>query len=177
MNKESQAFYFCVAAHEAVGQVRKYTGEPYFIHCTEVANTLRNYTSDRNVIAAGYLHDVLEDTQVTEMILRSFFGDDITNLVLMVTDVSKKEDGNREVRKAKDLEHLKKASSRAKMIKLADLMSNTSSIVDYDVGFGRVYLKEKRAVMVAFEDEMGHTPIWKDAMKVLKQAEEKLKMY
>jgi hypothetical protein len=64
-----------------------------------------------------------------------------------LTDVSRADDGNRAVRKAIDLAHTAKACADAKTIKLADLLSNTASIVAYDPGFARVYLKEKTALL------------------------------
>ena len=62
-------------------------------------------------------------------------------------DVSRPKDGNRAVRKAKDRAHLARASAEGKSIKLADLVSNTRSIVAHDPNFSVVYLREKRALL------------------------------
>lgn len=75
------------------------------------------------------------------------FGAAVAALVIEVTDVSRPSDGNRAARKAKDRDHLAKASPDAQTIKLADLISNTQSIVEHDPAFARVYLAEKEALL------------------------------
>ena len=67
--------------------------------------------------------------------------------MLEVTDVSKKEDGNRAVRKHIDLMHLANASPEGQTIKLADLIDNTESITKYDPGFAYKYMREKRDLL------------------------------
>ena len=57
------------------------------------------------------------------------------------------EDGNRAKRKAIDRDHVAKASRYGKVIKLADLIDNTRSIVEHDPNFAKVYLKEKEALI------------------------------
>ena len=147
MNITDKARTFSVAAHAAVGQRRKYTGEPYSVHPVEVAGIVSTVTGSESIIAAALLHDVLEDTQVTHDLLVAEFGAYIADLVLQVTDVSRPEDGNRAVRKAKDCEHIAQASPAGQTIKLADLISNTTSIVARDPEFARVYLLEKQAML------------------------------
>lgn len=135
-------------AQEAHGdQKRKYTGEPYWNHPLEVMQILEDYKAPAHVRAAAMLHDVLEDTPVKVSDLVKEFGSDVAMLVLQVTDVSTEEDGNRAQRKRKDLVHLSKASPWAAMIKLADLISNTKSIVKHDPGFAQIYLREKEDLL------------------------------
>lgn len=141
------AHYYARAAHAAVGQRRKYTNEPYIVHPVEVASLVRSVTSDENVIAAALLHDVIEDTKVTPHDLLCVFGLEVVKLVIEVTDVSRPEDGNREVRKAIDRAHLANASPEGQTIKLADLICNTQSIVEHDPKFAKVYLKEKSLLL------------------------------
>ena len=102
------ALGFAKCAHRQ--QKRKYTGEPYANHCQNVASIVAEYTSDPAIIAAATLHDVLEDTGVTASEMRDVFGERVTLLVIEVTDVSCLEDGNREVRKRLDREHLARSS-------------------------------------------------------------------
>lgn len=133
-------------------QRRKYTGEPYFNHCEGVALQLGLAGMPSWVIAAGYLHDVIEDCGITADDLRWEFRDAddaeaMVRLVLEVTDVSKPSDGNRAVRKAKDREHLARSSREGASIKCADLVDNTRSIVRHDRSFAKVYLREKRALL------------------------------
>jgi hypothetical protein len=75
------------------------------------------------------------------------FGADIAALVGWLTDVSKPEDGNRAHRKAMDREHSARAPAEAQTIKLADLISNSRSIVKHDPAFARTYLEEKRMLL------------------------------
>jgi len=64
-----------------------------------------------------------------------------------LTDVSKPEDGNRAVRKARDREHTAAAPAEAQTIKLADLISNSRSIMAHDPAFAKTYLEEKRLLL------------------------------
>lgn len=140
-----KAFQCCVEWHGE--QKRKYTGEPYFLHPLAVAKTVSCFTDDEEVIIAALFHDVLEDTPVKPDYIAGMFGNEVLKLILEVTDVSKKEDGNRAVRKAIDNEHLSKASYYGKLIKLADSRDNTSTIVAYDKNFAKVYIAEKKVLM------------------------------
>lgn len=95
------------------------------------------------MIAAAWLHDVVEDTNTTLDEIRECFGDVVHDLVESLTDVSKPEDGNRARRKMLDREHIARASAEAKTVKLADLIDNTQSIVERDPDFAKVYMTEK----------------------------------
>lgn len=146
-NTTYKAKLFAEAAHKAVGQVRKYTNAPYIVHPIEVAEIVRSVRHTDAMIAAAYLHDVLEDTKVTEQELRAEFGDEITDLVVWLTDVSTKDDGPRAVRKALDRAHLSLAPAEAQTVKIADLISNTKTIVKFDPEFAKTYLNEKLAML------------------------------
>ncbi len=128
-------------------QRRKYTNEPYIFHCVEVAALCKAVGCRDEVIAAAYLHDAVEDTECTVGDIFDIFGVDVASLVGMVTDRSKPSDGNRAQRKAIDRAWLSQASPEGKTIKLADLISNTSSIRKHDPKFAKVYLEEKRALL------------------------------
>ncbi len=146
-NLLERARVFATAAHAAVGQKRKYTGEPYVVHPLEVANIVMAAGGSEASIAAAMLHDVLEDTAVTYDLLEDEFGSEVAELVLWLTDVSKPEDGNRSTRKALDRQHSAAAPAEAQTIKVADLISNTRSIVAHDPDFAVVYLQEKRMLL------------------------------
>lgn len=66
------------------GQKRD-SGKPYTWHTNKVAQILGLVTTDDDVIAAGYLHDVLEDCKITEAELRAIMGSKVANLVVEVT--------------------------------------------------------------------------------------------
>lgn len=140
----TQAAAFAKYAHRH--QVRKYTGESYWNHCNEVAQIV-GPVGTIEMIAAAYLHDTIEDCEVDPWIIRALFGDKVCELVEDLSDVSKPSDGNRRTRKDIDLKHTAAASPEAKTIKLADLISNTMSIVQYDPDFARVYLREKERLL------------------------------
>ena len=98
-----KAYTFALAAHAAVGQKRKYTGEDYIHHPVQVANIVYSRGYSDEMLAAAYLHDVVEDTQVTIELIKKEFGKCIATLVEGLTDVSKPEDGNRAARKEIDV--------------------------------------------------------------------------
>jgi len=143
-----KAQVYAMAAHAAVGQRRKYTGEPYIVHPAEVAKIVAGVPgSTPDMVAAAWLHDVVEDTGCTYTDVHMAFGADIAALVGWLTDVSQPHDGNRVVRKAIDRAHSAEAPAKAQTIKLADLISNSRSIVKHDPAFAKTYLEEKRLLL------------------------------
>lgn len=150
-------------------QVRKYTGEPYANHLREVAGYCAEVGCRDEVVAAAWLHDCVEDQNVTDAELRERFGDDVARLVGEVTDQSRPEDGNREARKRIDREHNGRASPEGKTIKLADLISNTKSIAVRDPHFAVTYLREKRLLMPLLTE--GNPTLWRRAMDLLEKYE------
>jgi (p)ppGpp synthase/HD superfamily hydrolase len=144
---ETRARVFATAAHAAVGQLRKYTFEPYIVHPEEVAGLVKEYGGTPEMIAAAWLHDTVEDTGVTSELIRAEFGDHVADLVGWLTDVSRPDHGNRANRKAVDRAHTAAAPAEAQTIKLCDLIANTRSIVAHDEKFARVYLVEKRELL------------------------------
>lgn len=164
-NLTYKAKLFAEKAHEAVEQVRKYTGDPYIVHPIAVAELLATVTSDEAVIAAALLHDTLEDTKVTEDEILEAFGEDVLQLVKEVTDVSKPSDGSRKIRKDMDRLHISRASPRGKSIKLADLINNTQSITDHDRDFARVYMREKERLLDVLVE--GNPILWQKAFDIV----------
>jgi (p)ppGpp synthase/HD superfamily hydrolase len=142
-----RARIFATAAHGAVAQLRKYTSEPYIVHPAEVVRIVSTVAHTDSMLAAAWLHDVVEDTGVTNEVIRAEFGDEVAELVGWLTDVSRPEQGNRAVRKAIDRAHSAMAPAEAQTVKLADLISNTRSIVAHDEKFARTYLEEKRLLL------------------------------
>ncbi|MFA5766815.1 MAG: HD domain-containing protein [Candidatus Paceibacterota bacterium] len=132
-------------AHQ--GQFRKYTGEPYIVHPEAVANIVASVTDDPVMLAAAWLHDVVEDTNVTIDMIEAGFGPEIASVVADVTNITKKSDGNRQYRKGIERQHLAGASPKAKTVKLADILHNVPDIIRNDPGFARTYVAEKQAVL------------------------------
>lgn len=143
-----KARVFATAAHAAAAQLRKYTNEPYIVHPREVASIVESVEgATSEMIAAAWLHDVVEDTGVTIETIRSEFGPSVAELVGWLTDVSRPEQGNRATRKAIDRAHTAMAPAEAQTIKLADVISNCTSIIEHDADFAKTYLEEKRLLL------------------------------
>ena len=147
MNIVEKARVFATAAHGAVAQLRKYTHEPYIVHPAEVFSIVTTVECSREMMAAAWLHDVVEDTGVTIETIKAEFGEEVAELVGWLTDVSRPEQGNRATRKAIDRAHTAMAPADAQTIKLADLISNCSSIKEHDEAFAKVYFEEKRLLL------------------------------
>lgn len=147
MDKVFKAWQFAHRRHSDVGQIRKYSGEPYIVHPVAVANILvmhGNPTQD--MVVASLLHDTVEDTNTTLHEIIQEFGVSVADLVYWLTDVAKPEDGNRAKRMAINRDHIAKAPAAAQTIKAADIIHNVKSIVKYNKGFAYKYVPEKRDV-------------------------------
>ena len=163
-----KARYFATAAHAAVGQKRKYSNDDYIVHPIRVANLVKQYGGTEEMIAAAYLHDVVEDTDVTMDTITSLFGSVVASLVKDLTDVSKPSDGNREARKTIDRQHTADASADAQFVKCADIIDNAWDIADNDPSFWKVYQREMSLLL----DEMSRvcgTDIWNQAQQAIAQ--------
>jgi (p)ppGpp synthase/HD superfamily hydrolase len=148
MTVVDKARIFATAAHAAVAQLRKYTNEPYIVHPAEVFSIVSTVEGATDaMLAAAWLHDVVEDTGVTIEVIKEEFGPEVAELVGWLTDVSRPEQGNRATRKAIDRAHTAMAPAEAQTVKLADLISNTRSIMAYDEKFAKTYLEEKRLLL------------------------------
>ena len=79
------AYHFSQNAH--VGQ-KRHSGKPYFTHCSSVGVTLSDWKMDYKTIAAGLLHDVIEDTKISREEMVEKFGIEVTDLVDGVSNLS-----------------------------------------------------------------------------------------
>jgi (p)ppGpp synthase/HD superfamily hydrolase len=157
-----------LAATKHAGQVRKYTDEPYTCHLHAVVGLLeRHGVTDPNVLAAAYLHDTVEDTETTVAEILDAFNEPVAELVYWLTDT---ETGNRSTRMTMAAWRLGRAPWDAKMIKLADIIDNSRTIVTHDPGFARKFLAEKKQVlaqMVRWEGQrLEVLPLFKQAAKL-----------
>jgi len=145
---------FATAAHAAVGQKRKYTGEDYIHHPAAVVDLLLKYVPEVTTeqLAAAWLHDTVEDCAIPLALITQEFGAVVGDLVGQLSDVSRPGDGNRAARKAIDLAHTASACAQAKTVKLADLIDNSKSILEHDTKFARVYLAEKRMLLAVLSE-------------------------
>jgi hypothetical protein len=167
-----RARQYAIHAHGRVDQRRRYTNQPYDAHLKAVADIVADVTDDEEMLAAAWLHDAIEDTPATYEELEAEFGGAVAHLVVELSDVSRPTDGNRAVRKAIDREHLAHASTRAKTIKLADLIDNTQDIVNHDAKFGKVFVTEAAALLEVLAD--GDPRLLSRARKVVTRAADRL---
>jgi GTP pyrophosphokinase len=129
-----RAYDQAVAAHD--GQMRA-SGEPYVIHCVEVGHMLADLGLDHHTVAAGLLHDIVEDTDWTVEEVGARFGQEVASLVDGVTKLSyidtMRQMGTRDVEK-QEAESLRKMflamaeDVRVVLIKLADRLHNMRTL-------------------------------------------------
>jgi (p)ppGpp synthase/HD superfamily hydrolase len=153
---EGRALEFAKAAHEEIGQRRKYSNEPYIVHPMAVAKLVKSVPHTPEMIAAALMHDTVEDTNIELADIERDFGPKVAQLVDELTDVSRPHHGNRTVRKELDRQHLAKASPEAKTVKLADLIDNSRDIITQDPGFARKYMKEMKALLEVLREGDSH---------------------
>jgi len=148
MNLESRAKKFAIYAHKE--QVRKLQSDmPYIVHPINVANILKEAGYDENVVAAGYLHDVIEKTYYTEKDICKIFGEDITSLVSIATEQNKQLSW--EERKQHTIDNIRNVDLRHKAVICADKISNLEDLRniceikgEYDFSsFNRGFRKQK----------------------------------
>ena len=136
---------FSWAAHAEIGQTRKYTGEPYISHPAMVAGLVSTVPHTAPMLAAAWAHDVVEDTERTLEDVHRELGEETAILVDWLSD--QETEGNRAARKEASRHRWTMAPADAQTIKVADLISNTMSIVVHDLKFAMVYLEEKQKLL------------------------------
>ena len=123
-----KAYEYSAKAHQ--GQSRR-SGEAYISHPLEVANNLVKLKMDETTLAAGLLHDTIEDTLSTSKEIQKLFGDEIFQLVDGVTKISKIDFSSREEIQAENYRKMIFAMAkdiRVVLIKLADRAHNVQTL-------------------------------------------------
>jgi guanosine-3',5'-bis(diphosphate) 3'-pyrophosphohydrolase len=123
-----KAYDYSLKHHE--GQTRA-SGEPYLVHPLEVALVLAEIKMDPVAVAAGLLHDSVEDTSVTIVDIRKEFGEQVAHIVEGVTKISKIDFATREEQQAENLRKMMLAmvdDIRVVLIKLADRLHNMRTL-------------------------------------------------
>src|ERR1700723_513973 len=145
-----RAWEFCVQHHS--GQLRA-SGEPYVLHPLEVAQVLAEMKLDATAIAAGLLHDAVEDTPVTTEDITERFGEQVAHIVEGVTKIDKIQFANREDRQAENVRKMLLAmvsDVRVVLIKLADRLHNMRTLQ---------HLKPDRQEAIARETQDIYAPL------------------
>jgi (p)ppGpp synthase/HD superfamily hydrolase len=119
------AIDFAARAHE--GQRRKSDNVPYIAHPVAVAMILQRMACSPEIIAAGLLHDTVEDTAVTLDEIRATFGEAVAAIVAGCTEPGKH--NSWESRKSHTVEHLRSASLAVKLVAAADKYHNLTGTV------------------------------------------------
>jgi len=123
-----RAWEFCIQQH--AGQERA-SGEPYIIHPLEVCQILADLKMDSTAIAAGLLHDAVEDTDVTSPEIAKRFNEQVAHIVEGVTKLDKIKFANREDHQAENIRKMLLAmvtDVRVVIIKLADRLHNMRTL-------------------------------------------------
>src|ERR1700758_3663962 len=123
-----KAWEFCLEHHK--GRLRA-SGEPYVLHPRAVALVLAEMKLDSTAIAAGLLHDAVEDTPVTTADITAMFGEQVAHIVEGVTKIDKIQFANREDRQAENVRKMLLAmvsDVRVVLIKLADRLHNMRTL-------------------------------------------------
>ncbi len=122
-------------------QIRKFNGEPYFNHPLRVVQLIGMYTKDEHIIAAGYLHDLVENhKKTTHSEINDIFGNRISGLVFEVT--SDKEKQTKIGKPEYLLSKMLKMTDDALLIKLCDRLDNISDYIGAPESFVRRYTNE-----------------------------------
>src|SRR6476620_10972420 len=143
---------YVFSAFEHNGQVR-HSGEPYLVHPVEVADLLADMKLDVVAIAAGLLHDIVEDTQTPIERIRELFGSDVAHVVEGVTKLGAISFSSSEERQAENFRKMLLAmvdDIRVILVKLADRLHNMRTLH---------HLPEERRIKIAQETRDIYAPI------------------
>jgi len=150
-----RAFDFAYQLHQ--GQYRA-SGEPYIIHPVAVAGLLRDLGGGSVMIAAGFLHDVVEDTDVTADELETLFGKEVRTLVEGVTKLSKFNFSSKTERQAENFRRMFLAMAqdiRVIVVKLADRLHNMRTLEHLPDAKRRQIALETREIFAPLANRLG----------------------
>lgn len=174
MNKIIVAAKFAARAH--AGQRRKWTDAPYIMHPARVAGrAILSPEADEAMVAAAWLHDTMEDCDVSAGVLEEFFGARVLSLVQWLTNASKGSMLPRAERKKLDREKLAGAPITAKQIKLIDRIDNLRELpcTADTVGFCQLYAEESRLLVPIIA--AGSPELACELLNVIGELEEKIR--
>src|ERR1700729_84605 len=150
-----KAYDYSLKNHE--GQTRA-SGEPYLVHPLEVALVLADMRMDAVSIAAGLLHDSVEDTSVTTVEIRQEFGEQVAHIVEGVTKISKIDFSSKEEAQAENLRKMMLAmvdDIRVVIIKLADRLHNMRTLEHLDPERQQKIAKETLEIYAPIAHRLG----------------------
>jgi len=142
------------AARGHLGVCRKFGDIPYIVHPEAVAEIISQVTEDTEVLAAAWLHDIVEDTPVTIDDIKNAFNDRIATLVWEVSKISDGCKCDRNFRVVMNCIHYGNGSKWAKAIKIADAIHNLPTMIRDNPKFAPRYVAEKKYLLKYIQD--GH---------------------
>ena len=154
-NLLAAAFHFAYQKHE--GQFRA-SGEPYIIHPIAVADLLHEIGASAAVIATGFLHDVVEDTEVTANEIEGHFGAEVRALVEGVTKLGGIHFTNKTEAQAENLRRMFLAMAsdiRVVLVKLADRLHNMRTLSDLRPEKQQRIARETREIYAPLANRLG----------------------
>ena len=154
-----KSYYFAKEAHK---NQKRVSGEEYFTHPCAVAKILIDLGLDAQTVAAAFLHDVIEDTPVSEGDIKKEFGDEVLELVQGVTKLDKIEFNSREEEQAENLRKIFAAMAkdiRVIIIKLADRLHNMRSLNFLSAERQQRIARETLDIFVPIADRLGISQI------------------
>ncbi|WP_320170622.1 bifunctional (p)ppGpp synthetase/guanosine-3',5'-bis(diphosphate) 3'-pyrophosphohydrolase [Maridesulfovibrio sp.] len=137
-----RAYVFSARAHE--GQVRL-SGEPYLAHPLHVAKILADMRLDEPTVAAGLLHDTVEDTDATIDEIADLFGEEVADIVDGVTKISMMDFESKAIAKAENIRKMILAMAediRVLMVKLADRLHNMRTL-DFQKSYKQMLIAQE----------------------------------
>ncbi|QDB71317.1 GTP pyrophosphokinase [Serratia phage Moabite] len=180
---------FAIAAHSAIGQKRKGSDIPYWRHPEQVANIVSRYHPIPSLIAAAWLHDVLEDTQSEKRDIAYAFlnsrtlpdkaSSEMTMAMKILTELTDEFKGTPGVNRlyrvsAEILRHSRCDLDGFWVVKIGDVLSNLSCKDTVDLSFLPVFLSETYTLMTMAPERIKALPIYLDLMTEFDKYEEEV---
>ncbi len=153
----------CIFAYEAHKNQKRVSGEPFFLHCYEVAKILAALRMDSHTIVAGLLHDIVEDTPISGEAIQREFDKETLELVISVTKLENSPVENLELddEESKRAENIRKVllstskDVRVIIIKLADRLHNMRTLKHLREEKRRVIAKETLEIYAPIAQKLG----------------------
>jgi len=147
---------FANSSHQRINVGRSPALQSPEVHLKSVAQIVASVSEDPRVIAAAWLHDIVEDTSVTVSEVERRFGSDVAKLVDEVTVVGNPESRNRAARSALSRQHFAGVSAAARTIKLADLIDTCRDLSRNEPELLSAYAAEANELLLVLEGGDAH---------------------